>query len=207
MLDFKEGSLNHNIIILRKIAKNNEQPIMIDVPAGSVLFHIQHDYHSGNGVFFNKRAGAQLSRFALATGVKGTYYVAYEPQTALAEIFKDPYLEVEDLDRYYMATISPVRSLRVVHYGYIARHMGVDVTALMGESYAQTQKIADEISSYADGLWYISRKLGEPCLALWHENSDGAGMLMTREVVALSRFRYQGIDAESMLDRLQIKVM
>ncbi|NDL63857.1 RES family NAD+ phosphorylase [Acerihabitans arboris] len=207
MLNLNEGNHNRNTNTLIDLVNDINPSVMINLPVGLVLFHVQKGYFSGSGVFFNKQTGTKISRFAVGTGTKGTYYVAYAPETALAEVFKDAYLEAEDLDRYFMATVSPVRSLKIVHMGYLARELGIDVTALMNESYATTQKIAAEVSHYADGLWYISRKLGEPCLAFWHECTDGAGLFITRDVVALSRFHYQNIDAESMLDRLNIKVM
>ena len=51
----------------------------------------------------------------------------------------------------------------------------------------------------ADGVEYLSRHTGKPCLAIWSDKEDGDGILSTASVTPLSQYEHRGRTARQIL--------
>ena len=62
-----------------------------------------------------------------------------------------------------------------------------------------TQELAKEMAHHADGVEYLSRRTGKPCLAIWSDKEDGDGILLTASVTPLSQYEHRGRTARQIL--------
>lgn len=96
-------------------------------------------------------------------------YVADSPHTGCSEFFQDEeFIDRSDFDTNCMAEIMPDRPLKVFDLTRLAPHLGVPVGDLMEPktTYPFTQELAKEMAQHADGVEYLSRLTGKPCLAI-----------------------------------------
>lgn len=180
---------------------------LVDYSDKTKFYRVQEGEHGGSGVFFNPE-GAH-TRYGLVDGEKGSLYIANTPRTSLKEVFQNlPAIKLEDLDKYYMATLVIEKNLKIVDITRLVPKMHVTAHELTGGDYKTTQKLARKLSSHADGMMYISNVTLEPCIVLWHHDPSGRGVIRTEELIILSKFEFEGKTAEDILvEDLDIPVM
>lgn len=59
--------------------------------------------------------------------------------------------------------------------------------------------LAEVLSNYADGMEYLSRHTGKPCIVLWSSAVDGNGILKNLSVTPLSQYNHNGRNAQKIL--------
>lgn len=93
-----------------------------------------------------------------------------------------------------MAEITTERPLKVFDLTRLGPHLRQPVGDLMAPkaTYPLTQELATEMAQHADGVEYLSRHTGKPCLALWSDKVDGDGILPTASVTPLSQYEHRG---------------
>ncbi|WLV39293.1 RES family NAD+ phosphorylase [Morganella morganii] len=166
---------------------------------GMIYYKLQAERFGDNGVFFNP---AGNNRFSLPDHSKFPMYMADSPHTACHEFYQEEkFIAQDDFRRNCMAEIRIMRAVRVFDEKKLAPHLGVAVGDLMGPKsrYCYTQALAKSLSFCADGLIYLSRYTGDPCLVLWSDSTDGNGMVTTDSVTPLCRYRHNGMTAKQIL--------
>ncbi|MDJ0044591.1 RES domain-containing protein [Pantoea ananatis] len=194
-----EGDLHDRLNEIMDLEDQGEIQVTKVIPEGSVYFKIQDQYHDGNGVYFNPHSD---NRFSLSDKSKWPMYMADSPHTAGSEFFQDEkFIDRADFETNCMAEITTEQPLKVFDLIRLSPHLRWPVGDLMAPkaTYPLTQQLAKEMSQYADGVEYLSRHSGKPCLAIWSDMEDGDGLLSTSSVTALSEYEHQGKSARQIL--------
>lgn len=203
-----EGNLNELINKLVAEEKMGELQVTKVIEANSDYYKLQAESFDGIGVWF---AHNTTNRFSLPDHAKGVMYIADSPHTACKEVFQtEKFIGQSDLTTHCMAEIKTSRQLRVFEETSLAPHLRIAVGDLMGPKsvYPFTQQLAKELSKHADGLEYLSRHTGKPCVVLWSDQTDGNGMVETVSVTSLGEYEYRGITAKKILkSQLNIRVV
>lgn len=191
----------HNVVSqIFASAENTYCQIVKDMAADTDFYKVQDQYHGGNGINFNFKAA---NRFSLTSKSKGVMYLATTPHTGLKEFYQEyEFIDTEDdLCINCMAVIQAARTIKIVDLAALAPLLKTALGDLMGPQtvYADTQKLADVLSKYADGMEYLSRHTGKPCIALWSDAVDGNGMLKNHSVTPLIEYTHNGMSAQQML--------
>lgn len=171
------------------------------------FYRVQDNYHDGNGVFFNPNG--HISRYGLIKNTAGSLYIADDPLTCLAEVFKDEeFISSSDLDTFHIAELKTLKDLRIVDLGALALKMKITNHELTSKDYELTQLLAEKLSSCADGLRYISNRSLKVCTVLWNPDITGKDMISTVVLQSLSKFELNGKTAVEMLEEeLEITVV
>ena len=191
----------HNVVasILASV-DNTYCQIFKDMAVDTVFYKVQDQYHGGNGIHFNVNA---KNRFSLISKSKGVMYLATTPDTGLKEYYQDyEFIDMEgDLELNCMAEIQAARTIKIIDLAVLAPLLKVALGDLMGSRavYPDTQLLAEVLSNYADGMEYLSRHTGKPCIVLWSDAVDGNGMLENLSVTPLSEYSHNGMSAEHIL--------
>lgn len=194
-----EGGLHDRLKEIMHLEDQSEIQVTKTIPDRSGYFKVQDQCHDRNGVYFNPRSN---NRFSLSDQSKWPMYMADSPHTACSEFFQDEeFIDRSDFDTNCMAEITPERPLKVFDLTRLAPHLGVPVGDLMAPkaTYPFTQELAKEMAQYADGVEYLSRHTGKPCLAIWSDKEDGDGILSTASVTPLSQYEHRGRTARQIL--------
>lgn len=203
-----EGNLNELINKLVAEEKMGELQVTKVIADDSDYYKLQAGSFDGNGVWFAQNT---VNRFSLSDHAKGVMYMADSPHTACKEVFQtEKFIGQSDLTTHCMAEIKTSRQLRVFDETSLAPHLGIAVGDLMGPKavYPFTQQLAKELSKHADGLEYLSRHTGKPCVVLWSDQTDGNGMVETVSVTTLAEYEFRGITAKKILkSQLNIRVL
>lgn len=191
----------HNVVSpIFASAENTYCQIVKDMVVDTDFYKVQDQYHGGNGINFNFKAA---NRFSLASKSKGVMYLATTPHTGLKEFYQEyKFIDTEDdLSINCMAVIQAARTIKIVDLAALAPLLKTALGDLMGPQtvYADTQKLADVLSKYADGMEYLSRHTGKPCIALWSDAVDGNGMLKNHSVTPLTEYTHNGMSAQQIL--------
>lgn len=203
-----EGNLSERISQLIADEINGDLQITKIIAANSGYFKLQASSFDGNGVWF---AQGTTNRFSISDHSKGVMYMADSPHTACKEVFqKEKFIAQSDFTTHCMAEIKTLRQLRIFEETALAPHLDIAVGDLMGPKavYSFTQQLAKELSKHADGLEYLSRYTGKPCVVLWSEQTDGNGMVETVSVTSLAEYKYRGTKAKEILrSQLNIRIV
>lgn len=192
-----EKDLDKSLNKIKEKCSNQSNKIMFWLSKGETFYRLQNDYYGGKGIFFNP--DGSNSRYGVNNG-RGTLYVAEKPRTALGETFKGlSALREERLDDYHMATLKTEKDLKIVDGSLLMTQLKMTVHDLTATSYKNTQKIANFLCQFYDGLKYISNRTGEICVVLWHEDPDGKGIISLDALVPLSAFYYNGESATDII--------
>lgn len=194
-----EGDLHDRLMEIMELEDQGEIQVTKVIPEGSGYFKIQDQYHDGNGVYFNPHSD---NRFSLSDKSKWPMYMADSPHTACSEFFQDEeFIDRSDFETNCMAEITTERPLKVFDLKRLAPHLGLPIGDLMAPkaTYPLTQQLAMEMSQHADGVEYLSRHSGSPCLAIWSNQEGGDGLLSTASVTTLSQYEHQGKSARQIL--------
>ncbi|EFH3930432.1 RES domain-containing protein [Escherichia coli] len=163
------------------------------------FYKVQDQYYGGNGVHFNSNSD---TRFSLRSKTKGVLYLATTAFTGLKEFYQDaPFIDTNDLEENCMAVIQAARTIKIIDLAALAPHLKTALGDLMGPKavYADTQYLSEVLSNYADGMEYLSRHTGKPCIALWSDAVDGNGMLKNISVTPLNQFSLNGKSTQVIL--------
>lgn len=202
-----EGNLNDKITEIVAAATTGEIQVISELEQDSVWYKLQAESFGNNGVFFNPESN---NRFSLSDGSKSPMYMADSPHTACNEFYQEEkFIDRDDFNNNCMAEIRIEQPLRVFDEKKLAPHLGVAVGDLMGPkaAYDFTQELAKELSHHADGLVYLSRHTGDPCLVLWSDSVDGNGLVSTVSVTRLCDYSHEGTSAKEILkSQLGIRV-
>lgn len=188
-------------LVARIVAKQEKQECQVTftLPVGPEYFKVQDGEYGGNGVFFNQKS---QTRFSLMDKSKGVIYLALTPETALKEVFQEEkVIDKSDLEVNYIAQLKAGRELVLFDEGPLAQQLGVAVGDLLGPKavYPYTQLLAQALSPHADGIQYLSRHTGKPCIVLWSDFTDGNGCLETISVTSLSNYHHGGKSTKEIL--------
>jgi len=191
----------HNVVAqIFASAENTYCQIVKEMAADTDFYKVQDQYHGGNGINFNFKAS---NRFSLISKSKGVMYLATTAHTGLKEFYQEyDFIDAEDdLGINCMAEIQAARTINIVDLAALAPLLKTAIGDLMGPKtvYADTQLLAEVLSNYADGMEYLSRHTGKPCIALWSDAADGNGMLKNLSVTPLTEFSLNGQSAEQIL--------
>ena len=202
------GDLHNVVAQIFASAENTYCQIVKEMVVDTDFYKVQDQYHGGNGIYFNIDA---KNRFSLTSKSKGVMYLATTPHTALKEYYQDyEFIDTEeDLDLNCMAEIQAARTIKIIDLAALAPLLKTALGDLMGPRtvYADTQLLAEVLSNYADGMEYLSRHTGKPCIALWSGTADGNGMLKNLSVTPLTEYRHNGMSAKQILkSQLNYKV-
>lgn len=202
------GDLHNVVAQIFASAENTYCQIVKEMVVDTDFYKVQDQYHGGNGIYFNIDA---KNRFSLTSKSKGVMYLATTPHTALKEYYQD-YVFIdteEDLELNCMAEIQAARTIKIIDLAALAPLLKTALGDLMGPRtvYADTQLLAEVLSNYADGMEYLSRHTGKPCIALWSGSADGNGILKNLSVTPLAEYRHNGMSAKQILkSQLNYKV-
>jgi hypothetical protein len=194
-----EGNLNEAVTGIVSLEEKGELMVRKTIEIDSSYFKMQDGFYSGNGVFFNQKSE---NRFSLSDKSKGPQYLADSPHTACHEFYQEEkFIDRSDFETDCMAVIKVERELRVFDETMLAPHLGIAIGDLMGPktAYPFTQELAKVLSQHADGLEYLSRHTGKPCVVLWSNQEDGQGMLSTESVTPLKDYSHKGQTARNIL--------
>ena len=192
----------HNVVaqIFASVEENTYCQIVKEMAVDTDFYKVQDQYHGGNGINFNFKAN---NRFSLISKSKGVMYLATMPHTGLKEYYQDyEFIDKEDdLVGNCMAEIQAARTIKIIDLAALAPLLKTALGDLMGPKtvYADTQLLAEVLSNYADGMEYLSRHTGKPCIALWSDAVDGNGMLKNLSVTPLTEYCHNGMSAEQIL--------
>lgn len=194
-----EGNQSESVNdVIESITTNQITSSIDKIASGSKYYRSQEDEHEGSGVFFNP--DGEHTRYGLTGVDKGSLYVAEDPKTSMKELLqKIPFITVADLDKYHMTTLVTERELKVVDISKLAPKISMTTHQLTDGDYTATQKLAEKLSSHADGLKYISNVTFKPCLVLWNKDKSGKGVIRTEKCEMFSKFEYNGELAENIL--------
>ncbi|MFA1240838.1 RES family NAD+ phosphorylase [Serratia odorifera] len=199
-MDLKyEGDLHDRLNDIMHLEDQGEIAVTKVIPAGTGYYKLQAEYHDGNGVYFNPKSN---NRFSLSDQSKWPMYLADSPHTACSEFFQDEeFIDRSDFETNCMAEITTERPLKVFDLTLLSPHLGLAVGDLMAPkaTYPLTQGLATEMAQHADGVEYLSRYTGKPCIALWSDKVDGDGILSTASVTPLSQYEHRGRTARQIL--------
>ncbi|GEM_PF-5202781 len=174
--------------------------IMKIVVPGAIYYKLQAQEYGGNGVYYNPDSN---TRFSLSDCSRGVQYLAASPHTACQEFYQqEKFIGYNDYITNCMAEIRVMRPLRVFDETLLAPHLGIAVGDLMAPkraAYAYTQRLATALASHADGLEYLSRYTGQPCIVLWSDRVEGNGALSTDSVIPLYQYKHNGRTAKQIL--------
>lgn len=171
-----------------------------DMDAGKViLYRLQPGSYGGTSVYFNLLG--EDYRFSLTDGKHGSMYLAYDPETALKEVFqKKKSLKESDLDKYYMGKVSVERNVKILQVQELVNKTRLTLHHVTTATRKVTQLLATIARAAGfDGMEYLSNVTGNNCLVLWHDNKAGAGMAVTHEQFCLTDFDFEGKDAADIL--------
>lgn len=194
-----EGDLREKVNNLMDLEKEGEIQVTKVIEAGNTYYKMQDSYYDGNGVFFNQKSE---NRFSLSDKSKGPQYLAESPHTACHEFYQEEeFIDRSDFETNCMAEIKVERDLRVFDETMLAPHLKIAVGDLMGPktAYPVTQRLATELSQHADGLEYLSRHTGKPCVVLWSDHENGDGILSTLTVTPLKDYSHNGKTGKNIL--------
>ncbi|MEQ9971417.1 RES family NAD+ phosphorylase [Pectobacterium carotovorum] len=194
-----EGNLHEKINRIVEAEQAGELQVTEVIQPDTVYYKQQPESFGGNGVYFNPDSN---NRFSLSDNSKSPMYMAESPHTACHESYQDEkFIDQSDFTTNCMAEIRVQRPLRVFDERLLAPHLGVAVGDLMGPKavYSDTQRLAKELSQHADGLTYLSRHTGCPCVVLWSDDVAGAGMVSTDSVTPLSEYTHNGKTGKEIL--------
>lgn len=194
-----EGDLHDRIKKIMDLEDQGDIQVTKVIPEGTGYYKLQDEYHDGNGVFFNPNSN---NRFSLSDKSKGPMYLADSPHTACSEFFQDEeFIDRSDFEVNCMAEITTKKPLKVFDETRLAPHLNLAVGDLMGTKavYPFTQELAKELSQHADGLEYLSRHTGKPCVVLWSDKVDGDDIVSTESVTPLHQYKHQGKTAKQIL--------
>lgn len=169
------------------------------ISVGAGYYKLQDQHYGGNGVFFNPNSE---NRFSLFDKSKWPIYLAESPHTAFSEFYQDEeFIDYSDFTTNCMVEISVQKPLKVFDETRLAPHLRISVGDLMGPRsvYIFTQKLSKVLAEHADGLEYLSRHNGQPCVVLWSDKLDGGGILLTTSVTRLNQYEHQGKTARQIL--------
>lgn len=202
------GDLHNVVAQIFESAENTYCQIVNEMVVDTAFYKVQDQYHGGNGIYFNIDA---KNRFSLTSKSKGVMYLATMPHTALKEYYQDyEFIDTEeDLELNCMAEIQAARTIKIIDLAALAPLLKTALGDLMGPRtvYADTQLLAEVLSNYADGMEYLSRHTGKPCIALWSGSADGNGILKNLSVTPLAEYRHNGMSAKQILkSQLNYKV-
>ncbi|MDX6917791.1 RES domain-containing protein [Pectobacterium carotovorum] len=193
------GNLHEKIKSLVAAEDASELQVTEVIEQDTVYYKLQAESFGGNGVYFNPDSN---NRFSLSDNSKSPMYMANSPHTSCHEFYQEEkFIDQSDFTTNCMAEIRVERPLRVFDERLLAPLLGVAVGDLMGPKtvYADTQQLAKELSQHADGLTYLSRHTGFPCVVLWSEDVTGAGMVSTDSVTPLSEYTHNGKTGKEIL--------
>lgn len=194
------GDLHNVVAQIFASAENTYCQFVKEMVVDTDFYKVQDQYHGGNGINFNFKAE---NRFSLASKSKGVMYLATTPHTGLKEYYQDyEFIDTEeDLELNCMAEIQAARTIKIIDLADLALLLKTALGDLMGPKavYADTQLLAEVLSNYADGMEYLSRYTGKPCIALWSDAADGNGMLKNISVTPLTEYSHNGISAKQIL--------
>ncbi|MEA9393225.1 RES family NAD+ phosphorylase [Acerihabitans sp. TG2] len=197
MICITEDVLDRNLAKIKEKFLNKSDNIMYLLKKGKIFYRLQDGYLEGKGVFFNP--DGSKSRYGVHH-TKGTLYLAEKPRAALGEIFKGlPALREKKLDDYHMATLKTARDLNIVDGNMLMTQMKMTMHDLTTTSYKNTQRIANLLCQFYDGLRYTSNTTGEVCIVLWHEDPNGRGVVSMENLVPLSAFYFNNERAADIL--------
>lgn len=203
-----EGKLHETISDLVTAEQRGELLITKNITMGTVYFKLQEDSFAGNGVWFSQ---GTANRFSLTGFIKGVMYMADSPHTSLLEAYQgEAFISQADYFSHCLTEIRTERPLQIFDETSLAPQLRIAVGDLMGPKtvYSFTQALATELAKYADGLEYLSRHTGKPCVVLWSDSSDGGGMLSTLSVTPLNKYSYGGKTAKEILkSQLNIRIV
>ncbi len=183
---FADTEVSHSLII-KELAVETD------------FYKVQDQYYGGNGINFNFKSE---NRFSLISKSRGVMYLATTPHTGLKEFYQDEnFIDTEDFEQNCMAEIQAARVIRIIDLAALAPLLKIPVGDLMGPKavYGETQLLAEVLSPYADGMEYLSRHTGKPCIVLWSDAVDGNGMLKNTSVTPLSQYSHNGKSAQTIL--------
>jgi hypothetical protein len=207
-MDIITGDLREKVAQIIANEKAGNCYVTKHMAAVSDFYKVQDEYYGGNGTFFNSKA---VNRFSLKDKSKGVMYVAMTPHTALKEVFKDDeVIGKQDFNENCMAIIQAEREIKLFDLTALAPLLKIPVGDLMGPEtvYEDTQFLAQVLSEFADGIEYLSRHTGKPCIALWSGYEDGGEMLKTVSVTPLCDYSHDGKSCKQILkSQLGIHVM
>jgi hypothetical protein len=184
--------------VIEAIAIHQIESSIDTLVSESQYYRSQKGEHGGSGVFFNPEGGH--TRYGLTDGNKGSLYVADDPNTSMKELLQNtPFIEVADLDEYYIARLVTEKKLKVVDITKLAPKTSITANQLTDGDYKTTQKLAKKLSPHADGLMYVSNVTLKPCLVLWNNEKSGADVIRTEECTMFSQFEHEGRKAEDIL--------
>lgn len=193
------GDLHDNVAQTIAGAENAICGIFKEMATGYDLYKVQNQIYGGNGVHFNV---SSETRFSLSSKSKGVMYLATTPHTGLKEFYQDAqFIGTEDLEANCMAVIQATRTIKIIDLAALAPLLKIPVDDLRGAKtvYADTQLLAEVLSQYADGMEYLSRHTGKPCIALWSDSVDGKGMLTSSSGTPLTAYCHNGHSAQTIL--------
>lgn len=180
-------------------AENAICGIFKEMATGYDFYKVQDQFYAGNGIHFNF---SSETRFSLSSKSKGVMYLATTPHTGLKEFYQDaPFVDTEDFEVNCMAVIQAARTIKIIDLAALAPLLNIPVGDLMGAKtvYADTQLLAEVLSQYADGMEYLSRHTGKPCIVLWSDIVDGNGMLKNSSVTSLADYSHNGHSAQTIM--------
>nr|WP_318379126.1 RES family NAD+ phosphorylase [uncultured Enterobacter sp.] len=194
------GDLHNVAAQIFASAQSTYCQIVKDMAVDTVFYKVQDQYHGGNGINFNFKAN---NRFSLISKSKGVMYLATTAHTGLKEYYQGyEFIDMEgDLECNCMAEIQAARTIKIIDLAVLAPLLKIALGDLMGPVavYPDTQLLAEVLSNYADGMEYLSRHTGKPCIALWSDAVDGNGMLESLSVTPLAEYSHNGMSAEHIL--------
>lgn len=157
-------------------------------------------------------AGFAPSRFASPTGAFKVIYLAADLATAVAEtLVRDRFeggrredrsrrrLMVEEADLWGATAVASARPLTLVDLRTTGLlRLGVSTDAARAKAQVEGRRLSDAVhrQSTADGLLYLSRLTGQPCVCLYERAVDA---LTATPVVPLARLE-RFVDALAALD-------
>ncbi|WNJ82223.1 RES family NAD+ phosphorylase (plasmid) [Cedecea neteri] len=202
------GDLRNVVAQIFANAKIANIQLIKEMDIDTDFYKVQVESFGGNGIYFNS---AVENRFSLRGKTKGVMYLATTPHTGLKEYYQDePFVTAADLSTNCMAVLQATRKIKVIDLSVLAPLLKIPLGDLMGPKtvYGETQLLAEELSGYADGMEYLSRHTGKPCLALWSDAVDGNGMLKNLSVIPLSQYNHNGETAQQILkSQLDIHIL
>lgn len=208
MMILNTGELPDQVATMMAAESAGECQVTFILPSEPSYFKVQDGEYNGNGAYFNFDS---VTRFSLLDKSKGAIYFSQTLPTSLKEIFQNEgVIDTKDLHKNFIAVLKPTRELRLFDEKQLAPWLGIKVGDLMGPKavYEETQFLAQVLSPYADGMQYLSRHTGEPCIVLWSDLVDGGGCLETVSVTSLAHFQLGGKTIKEILKfHLNILVM
>lgn len=171
----------------------------IDMSAGMAFYRLQSGSYGGTNVYFN--LDGKDYRYSLTDGINGSMYLAYDPKTALKEVFqKKKSLRESDLNNYYMGRVVIEKDVKILQVKQLLSKTDLTLHHVTTATRVVTQLLATIARAAGfDGMEYPSNVTGEDCLVLWHDKVAGTGMAVTHNQTCLSSFTHDGKEAADIL--------